>query len=66
MEVEPKLSDDEVVAQVTSLMLAGNETTTNTLTFACYLLALHPAVQERLAEEITSYYREHSVSGWWM
>ena len=63
MEVEPKLSDDEVVAQVTSLMLAGNESTTNTLTFACYLLALHPAVQERLAEEITSYYREHSVSG---
>ena len=62
MEVEPKLSDDEVVAQVTSFMLSGNETTTNALTFACYLLALHPSVQDKLADEITAYCKEHPVS----
>lgn len=46
------LTADEVRDEVATLLLAGHETTANTLAFACHLLAHHPEVQERLAAEV--------------
>lgn len=46
------LTNDEVVAQVFMLYLAGHETTANTLTFVSYELALNQEVQDRVIQEI--------------
>ncbi|MFV9506074.1 MAG: cytochrome P450 [Oscillochloridaceae bacterium umkhey_bin13] len=45
------LSDDEVCAEALTILLAGHETTANTLSWAWYLLTQHPEVQERVAAE---------------
>ena len=50
-----------VVANANLLILAGHETTASALAYASYVLALHPEVQERLAEEIDNYLQEHPV-----
>ena len=49
-----KLSDAEVLAQSVIFLIAGYETSSNTLSFTCYHLAMHPQVQEKLQEEIDS------------
>lgn len=43
---------DELVDQVAMLFLAGHETSASALTWACYLLAKSPEVQERVNEEV--------------
>lgn len=48
------LSVDEVFGNLFVINFAGHDTTANTLAFAMLLLAANPAVQEWLAEEITS------------
>ena len=47
-----KLSNDEIVGQSYIFMIAGYETSANTLTFATYLLATHPDIQDKLYREI--------------
>ncbi|XP_078377237.1 cytochrome P450 3A24-like [Oculina patagonica] len=47
-----KLSDDEIVAQAVVFLLAGYETSSNTLGFALYHLAVNPDVQDMLRTEI--------------
>ena len=47
-----KLTNDEIVAQSVTFLLAGQETSGNALSFVTYLLALHPEVQEKLRSEI--------------
>jgi cytochrome P450 len=37
--------------EATTLVIAGSETTGNTLAWACYLLAQHPEIQDRLHQE---------------
>ncbi|KAH9918750.1 cytochrome P450 [Epithele typhae] len=49
---EDKLPDDELIAQVSTMILAGMDTTANTLARILELLAQHPDVQERLREEV--------------
>ncbi|KAF9647279.1 cytochrome P450 [Thelephora ganbajun] len=49
---DSSMSDDEIVAQVRGLMLAGHETTAKSLTFAIWELAKHPEFQEKLRAEI--------------
>ncbi|XP_012878861.1 PREDICTED: cytochrome P450 3A13 [Dipodomys ordii] len=46
------LSDLELAAQSIIFIFAGYETTSLTLSFAMYLLALHPDVQKKLQEEV--------------
>ncbi|RDD36405.1 Cytochrome P450 3A31 [Trichoplax sp. H2] len=46
------LTDDEIVAQASAFMLAGYETTSSCLAFTAYLLAINPAIQEQLRQEI--------------
>ena len=50
-----------VTANANLLILAGHETTASALAYTSHLLALHPEVQERLAEEIDNYRQEHPV-----
>ncbi|XP_073242641.1 cytochrome P450 3A2-like [Porites lutea] len=47
-----RLSDDEVTAQSVAFLVAGYETTGNTLTSIAYYLATHPDIQDRLIREI--------------
>lgn len=46
------IDGDDFVAQSYAFLLAGFETTSSTMTFALYELALHPAIQDRLRTEI--------------
>jgi len=48
-----KLSDEEIVAQSILFLLAGYETSSNTLSFTLYRLAVNPDVQDKLRKEIT-------------
>ena len=56
------LSNDEVVAGITIIMLAGYETTSNTLSFTAYLLALNPTIQDNLIKKINDYYEANPDS----
>ena len=47
-----RLTDDEVVAQSVIFLLAGYETSSNTLSFTLYHLAVNPDVQDKLRSEI--------------
>ena len=48
------LDDREVMGELLGLLLAGHETTANTLTWALLLLARHVEAQDRLAAEALS------------
>ena len=50
------LSNEEIVGEVMIFILAGYETTSNALSYTAYLLALNPAIQDRLIREINDYY----------
>ena len=56
-----KLTDEQVVGQAIGFLLAGYETTANTLAYTSYLLALNPDIQEKLQSEIDSYFDEKPV-----
>ena len=58
---ERQLSDEEVVGQAVTFLLAGYETTANTLAYTSYLLALNPDIQEKLQSEIDSYFEDKPV-----
>ena len=61
-ETKKGLERGEIVADSVGFILAGYETTSTALTFATYLLATNPDVQERLANEINEYFEENPVS----
>lgn len=48
-----RMSDTQVRDECLTALLAGHETTANALSFTLWLLAAHPEMQERLAEEAT-------------
>ncbi|KAF7439992.1 hypothetical protein PC9H_000329 [Pleurotus ostreatus] len=47
-----KLTEDELYAQMRTIMLAGHETTANSTSWTLLELARHPEMQKRLREEI--------------
>ena len=55
------LSDAEISSHSLTFMLAGYETTSNALSYTSYLLALNPEIQEKLQNEIESYYQDNPV-----
>ena len=55
------LSDGEIIAESVGFLVAGYETTSSALTFTTGLLASHPDIQEKLAEEIRKYFSKNPV-----
>ncbi len=51
-EMATDMTDTQLRDQCVTLLQAGHETTALSLTYALYLLAKHPAVQDRLAAEV--------------
>jgi len=56
---EDKLSDDELLGQVTSLTFAATDTTSGALSRIFHLLALHKEVQAKVRREILNAKREN-------
>ena len=56
------LSNAEIVSHCITFLLAGYETTANTLSFTSYLLAINPEVQDKLCSEIDNYFESKPVS----
>lgn len=52
----------QIAAQSNTFILAGYETTANTLSFSIYNIALHPEVQQRLLQEVDSFGRDKRVT----
>ncbi|PCH40543.1 cytochrome P450 [Wolfiporia cocos MD-104 SS10] len=50
--LEDKLPEDEVLAQISTLVFAATDTSSNTLSRILELLAHHPDMQEKLREEL--------------
>ncbi|KAI8989048.1 cytochrome P450 [Trametes punicea] len=49
-----RLSDEEVIGQIPTFLIAGHETTSNSTTWVLYALSKYPAVQQKLREELLS------------
>ena len=58
-----RLSDEEMVAEMNALTLAGHETTANTVTWMLFELARHPGFQDMLRAEIVQKRAEVSARG---
>ena len=56
------MTDAEVYANSLGFLAAGNETTSVTLSFASYELAINPDIQEKLQSEIDAYFEDKPVS----
>ena len=55
---EQEVTDDTLVDIMMSLLFAGYDTTSITLTYALYIIATHPEVEERCLEEIERVWKE--------
>ncbi|KAM5543943.1 hypothetical protein V8D89_002560 [Ganoderma adspersum] len=51
-DAKTRLDNEEFIAEMATLTIAGHETTASTLSFALYELARHPEYQERMRQEI--------------
>ncbi|KAI0761522.1 cytochrome P450 [Trametes elegans] len=51
-DAKEKLSDDELVAQISTFILAGMDTTSNAASRILHILAEKPAVQDKLRREV--------------
>jgi cytochrome P450 len=49
-----KLSDHDVMSQISTFVVAGHETTSTSLSWTLHALTLHPEVQDKLREELLS------------
>lgn len=52
VKASQRLMPHEIMGQLTTLILAGHETTSTALTWALYQLALHPDIQDELRAEV--------------
>jgi cytochrome P450/nitrite reductase/ring-hydroxylating ferredoxin subunit len=53
-EGQAPLTDDEVLANVFTILLAGEDTTANTLAWTAYFMSRRPDVQRKMQEEVDS------------
>lgn len=54
MRGEASLSDDEIFANAFTLLLAGEDTTANTISWVLYFMCRHADVQDRMRDEATA------------
>lgn len=57
-----KFSDAQIIAQANTFILAGYETTANTLSYCVYNIAGNPRVQERLLAEVDAFGRDRQIT----
>lgn len=50
------------MAQVLTFILAGTETTANSLTFAVYLLSQHPEAEQKLLNEVDAFGKDKPIT----
>ncbi|GET00319.1 cytochrome P450 [Rhizophagus clarus] len=60
LPIEERMTDDELKNQIMTFLLAGHETTSITASWALYLLAQHPHVQDLLREELVKAFPDKS------
>lgn len=53
------ITEDEIVGQAFVFLVAGYETSSNTLAFVCYLLATNPECQRELQKEVDYFFTRH-------
>ncbi|XP_068459667.1 thromboxane-A synthase isoform X2 [Clinocottus analis] len=53
------ITEDEIVGQAFVFLLAGYETSSNTLGFTCYLLAINPECQCKVQQEVDEFFTRH-------
>ncbi|KAM8891790.1 thromboxane-A synthase isoform 2-T3 [Spinachia spinachia] len=53
------ITEDEIVGQAFVFLLAGYETSSNTLAFTCYLLAINPECQRKVQREVHDFFSRH-------
>ena len=58
-----KMDNDDIQAQSFTFLLAGYETSSTTLGFVCYHLALNTQVQDKLKDEIDRMWPGDEVGG---
>lgn len=51
----PAMTDTTIAAQTNTFILAGTETTANTLSFAVYLVEQHPEVEKLIVKEVVAH-----------
>ncbi|KAH8998345.1 cytochrome P450 [Lactarius hatsudake] len=51
-DLNSKMSEDEIIDQISTLLLAGHDTTSNTMTWFLWELSKHPESQDRIRAEI--------------
>lgn len=56
-----RITEEGIVNITMDILLAGFDTTANSLCFITYLLALNPDIQGKLRSEITGYFQENPV-----
>ncbi|XP_055030178.2 thromboxane-A synthase isoform X1 [Misgurnus anguillicaudatus] len=56
------MTEDEIVGQAFIFLLAGYETSSNTLGFVCYLLAIHGDCQDRVQQEVDEFFTRHETA----
>ena len=56
------MTKEEIIGNSFVMILAGYETTAQTLQFLMYYLAYYPEVQEKLREEIQNEFEKNDVS----
>lgn len=55
-----EFDDDLAKEQIETILVAGNDTTTVTASFALLMLAMHPEIQERVYQELQSVFTEQN------
>ncbi|CAB4429412.1 unnamed protein product [Rhizophagus irregularis] len=61
LPIEEKLTDNELKNQIMTFLVAGHETTSSATSWALYLLAKHPHVQDLLREELVKAFPDKST-----
>ena len=56
-----KLTDDELIAQSALFLVAGFDTSSTTLSLACYYLALYQDVQQKLYDETIKHFGKDDI-----
>ncbi|PAV61608.1 hypothetical protein WR25_03127 isoform D [Diploscapter pachys] len=61
LHITKRLTTPEIIAQCFVFLLAGFDTTANSLAYASYLLAKHPEKQKRLIQEVDEYCKGETI-----